>query len=117
MPSPSPTPVSPSRMFLETSRGSRLFDDFNESGQFTESIIFTRRSSRGFAHAFHSFRVPCERAGRHDHLIWLVRVRNKAASALRGDPCRVCFLRRNNQNRSEERRVGKECRSRWSPYH
>ena len=23
----------------------------------------------------------------------------------------------NNLNRSEERRVGKECRSRWSPYH
>ena len=22
-----------------------------------------------------------------------------------------------NLNRSEERRVGKECRSRWSPYH
>ena len=22
-----------------------------------------------------------------------------------------------SQNRSEERRVGKECRSRWSPYH
>src|SRR2546429_2939489 len=22
-----------------------------------------------------------------------------------------------NENRSEERRVGKECRSRWSPYH
>ena len=22
-----------------------------------------------------------------------------------------------NRNRSEERRVGKECRSRWSPYH
>ena len=22
-----------------------------------------------------------------------------------------------NQDRSEERRVGKECRSRWSPYH
>ena len=22
-----------------------------------------------------------------------------------------------NQQRSEERRVGKECRSRWSPYH
>ena len=25
--------------------------------------------------------------------------------------------RSNLQNRSEERRVGKECRSRWSPYH
>ena len=23
----------------------------------------------------------------------------------------------NKENRSEERRVGKECRSRWSPYH
>ena len=23
----------------------------------------------------------------------------------------------NNLTRSEERRVGKECRSRWSPYH
>src|SRR3712207_9403827 len=26
-------------------------------------------------------------------------------------------LRAQGQNRSEERRVGKECRSRWSPYH
>src|SRR5574344_381618 len=26
-------------------------------------------------------------------------------------------LGRNHQDRSEERRVGKECRSRWSPYH
>src|SRR3989441_11643030 len=27
------------------------------------------------------------------------------------------FLTKNNFARSEERRVGKECRSRWSPYH
>ena len=26
-------------------------------------------------------------------------------------------LRLTNADRSEERRVGKECRSRWSPYH
>ena len=26
-------------------------------------------------------------------------------------------LRRAHTKRSEERRVGKECRSRWSPYH
>ena len=25
--------------------------------------------------------------------------------------------KRRNRKRSEERRVGKECRSRWSPYH
>ena len=26
-------------------------------------------------------------------------------------------VKRHDRNRSEERRVGKECRSRWSPYH
>ena len=28
-----------------------------------------------------------------------------------------CWIRSNQIERSEERRVGKECRSRWSPYH
>src|SRR3712207_1716107 len=28
-----------------------------------------------------------------------------------------CFFRQHLFQRSEERRVGKECRSRWSPYH
>ena len=27
------------------------------------------------------------------------------------------YIQDNNVSRSEERRVGKECRSRWSPYH
>src|SRR3989454_4427419 len=31
--------------------------------------------------------------------------------------CRAVTDRSKNHNRSEERRVGKECRSRWSPYH
>ena len=31
---------------------------------------------------------------------------------------RISLLEKNNKkDRSEERRVGKECRSRWSPYH
>jgi len=29
----------------------------------------------------------------------------------------LCFERARDHARSEERRVGKECRSRWSPYH
>ena len=29
------------------------------------------------------------------------------------DLLQLCY----NKSRSEERRVGKECRSRWSPYH
>ena len=28
-----------------------------------------------------------------------------------------CMVKNNDISRSEERRVGKECRSRWSPYH
>src|SRR3989442_2046015 len=36
-----------------------------------------------------------------------------------GDEGRLAEAERNGrqQHRSEERRVGKECRSRWSPYH
>ena len=33
------------------------------------------------------------------------------------DYTRTCSCAYQNQTRSEERRVGKECRSRWSPYH
>src|SRR5258708_23812021 len=36
---------------------------------------------------------------------------NESANCEAGIPCGF------NQERSEERRVGKECRSRWSPYH
>src|SRR5258708_36446878 len=31
--------------------------------------------------------------------------------------CLVSAFHSKKKNRSEERRVGKECRSRWSPYH
>src|SRR5256885_5020953 len=32
-------------------------------------------------------------------------------------PCSALLANANAAARSEERRVGKECRSRWSPYH
>src|SRR3990170_3393280 len=35
----------------------------------------------------------------------------------RADPCWLVGLLATTGRRSEERRVGKECRSRWSPYH
>src|SRR6266566_4931026 len=43
----------------------------------------------------------------------------KQPIALRILPTRLCRRRRSpsRPRRSEERRVGKECRSRWSPYH
>src|SRR3712207_8263685 len=39
-----------------------------------------------------------------------------AGVSIFGDSSQVSVLR-NSISRSEERRVGKECRSRWSPYH
>ena len=36
---------------------------------------------------------------------------------LRGQPVQLEGLGTYTPTRSEERRVGKECRSRWSPYH
>ena len=33
------------------------------------------------------------------------------------DPTQLKAATHKNTSRSEERRVGKECRSRWSPYH
>src|SRR5256885_7720460 len=35
----------------------------------------------------------------------------------RDDVARLARLEQEGRSRSEERRVGKECRSRWSPYH
>src|SRR3712207_9085584 len=39
------------------------------------------------------------------------------AAQLRSNPKKVEAWFRKAKARSEERRVGKECRSRWSPYH
>ena len=43
------------------------------------------------------------------------RMRNRFAGT--AERPRLAVFRSNNHMRSEERRVGKECRSRWSPYH
>src|SRR2546430_8863031 len=44
-----------------------------------------------------------------------VHVRRVVIPGLEGEPAGVLTL--HEDVRSEERRVGKECRSRWSPYH
>src|SRR2546425_13248781 len=50
-----------------------------------------------------------DRSRSHDSLIF---------EQLQPETWQSCYLMPLNRlNRSEERRVGKECRSRWSPYH
>src|SRR2546422_11040972 len=43
--------------------------------------------------------------------------REGGGAGSRGIPLRARATRLPEERRSEERRVGKECRSRWSPYH
>src|SRR5256885_598955 len=50
-----------------------------------------------------------------DAAIEIVQVRSGEAAAI--ERHERAQLRRKHRDRSEERRVGKECRSRWSPYH
>jgi len=42
---------------------------------------------------------------------WLFKLDNEDAGV------KAHWMRQSSSERSEERRVGKECRSRWSPYH
>ena len=44
-------------------------------------------------------------------------LRRKDGSYIRFDDNAAVLINNQKEPRSEERRVGKECRSRWSPYH
>src|SRR2546430_1110936 len=59
------------------------------------------------------------RGGRNRQPRWLRAEVGEACALERSDaPIRIgAQLGREGVQRSEERRVGKECRSRWSPYH
>src|SRR5256885_8874484 len=48
-------------------------------------------------------------------LAWLAKDKSTPIRTMSGGPNSQRF--RATSDRSEERRVGKECRSRWSPYH
>src|SRR5256885_4214133 len=60
--------------------------------------------------------VMSDRAGNDERLAFLY---DSAKVTLLEEIGEVAFPPKDNANvsRSEERRVGKECRSRWSPYH
>ena len=48
----------------------------------------------------------------------ILKQNKKYLEEIRGDQIAMIFQDpQASLNRSEERRVGKECRSRWSPYH
>ena len=52
-----------------------------------------------------------------DNSVEVVVARNKNTKDPRIKEVMEVIVRKLHEARSEERRVGKECRSRWSPYH
>src|ERR1039458_2816824 len=88
-------------------------------------------SFRASSDRYRSGRVACTGATAESYTMWscfvvarqpahelrrqeeIVSRNNKSRSHLRQNSIHY----QQNSNRSEERRVGKECRSRWSPYH
>src|ERR1035437_2376201 len=55
-------------------------------------------------------------AERPERFVTKVRLRSARGDQIKGFDC-AHFTIENDEPRSEERRVGKECRYRWSPYH
>src|SRR5256885_5368670 len=82
--------------------------DYKVTGVQTCALPICRATRRRTGStAFRCRLQGCPRVGGRDRLP-LARRTHWRSSTRGGETCR---------NRSEERRVGKECRSRWSPYH
>ena len=83
----------------------------------TSGIILqtTNYSDSGFI-----AKIYTERFGVQSYIISGARSKRSKTKASLFQPMTIVELEVSNSvksNRSEERRVGKECRSRWSPYH
>src|SRR2546426_7758935 len=108
-------PPGPPRLRLKpTDTSERRFLTFQPESTSTRTLGQLHRGHRTLntdvrrragSPAFASKNVCNCLIGQHDH------ARNKKHQ------CREAEDRDNANKRSEERRVGKECRSRWSPYH
>src|SRR2546427_13229252 len=83
-------------------------------GEAVADVELLQERSTGWAPGLGGAETPSgEPAGAPDRLPLPDRVRSPARNHL----C-LCWRRvKARFSRSEERRVGKECRSRWSPYH
>src|SRR2546426_8580189 len=92
-----------------------VVSDFTAERRWRIVLARDRRYDGAFVYAVRSTGIYCRpscpsrRPGRDQVAFFPV---PQAAEAAGFRPCRRC-----HPARSEERRVGKECRSRWSPYH
>src|SRR5256885_10448184 len=98
-------------LFFQAEDGIR---DYKVTGVQTCALPISR-SSRRAASTPSSGSSPASRSARSSRPRHEGRARAQAPSAAGAASCRLAAAALDP--RSEERRVGKECRSRWSPYH
>src|SRR5256885_14283505 len=98
---------------LWSDRPTHLGSPAKTFGRFSVRNLAAWRKDGGTEKNTNTMRTACK-ALRYNlcYNLWPLCQRHKHLWDTRG-----VFLSRSGSGRSEERRVGKECRSRWSPYH
>src|SRR2546430_5765266 len=111
------TYVGHSTFLIESPQLVRIATDYNDyvrsplrpdiiTMNHAHSTHFTDHPDPAIKHVLRGWGPTPDQPARHDIAVKDVRVRNVPTN-----------IRDLGGGRSEERRVGKECRSRWSPYH
>jgi len=95
---------------------------FYENGSYSDSEVFARRAADALTeNEFREFAAYCRDTGVGFSSSVFDRRGIALLDELNVDYIKIASCDLNNSPlicaRSEERRVGKECRSRWSPYH
>ena len=90
-----------------------ILDDDSSFIKFIEAIISTNYDTNKSEQALHLFAINNELEADNLYLKKDEKTNSYKIDTLTEDDVEGIELRK----RSEERRVGKECRSRWSPYH
>src|SRR5256885_14384311 len=112
-------PTSPGRRFMSVS----TFDDITKSKP--EKALTEKLTKKGGRNNYGRLTMRHQGGGhkRRYRVIDFKRTKDGVpakVAAIEYDPnrsARIALLHYADGARSEERRVGKECRSRWSPYH
>src|SRR2546429_201770 len=99
------------RVELAVETGSRSFDDLAKAAVVVAGVV-AGIGLLGLSAADDAAGSTVTRTGRAHRVLTVI-----AARLARQDALAVAEHRAVLVVRSEERRVGKECRSRWSPYH